>query len=207
MRILDISPTISGASAVFPGDKSFERKVALDFATGDNLLLSAVHSTVHIGAHCDAPSHYAPGGEPIHSRALHYYLGPCQVIRVRLPRGQRIARQDLGEVRAPRVLIRTDSFPDPDAWNGDFNALSPELVDALHAEGVILVGIDTPSVDLADDKVLLSHRAIHAKDMAVLEGIVLSAVPDGLYTLIALPLKIRDADAAPTRAVLVEGMS
>jgi arylformamidase len=105
------------------------------------------------------------------------------------------------------VLIRTDSFPDPDAWNGDFNALSPELVDALHAEGVILVGIDTPSVDLADDKVLLSHRAIHAKDMAVLEGIVLSAVPDGLYTLIALPLKIRDADAAPTRAVLVEGMS
>ncbi len=207
MRILDISPTISGATAVFPGDQAFERKVALDFAAGDNLVLSAVHSTVHIGAHCDAPSHYVSGGEPIHTRALHFYLGPCQVIRVHLPRGTRITRKDLGEVRAPRVLIRTDSFPNPDAWNGDFNALSPELVDALHAEGVILVGIDTPSVDLADDKVLLSHRAIHSHDMAVLEGIVLSDVPDGLYTLVALPLKLRDADAAPTRAVLVEGMT
>ena len=62
-------------------------------------------------------------------------------------------------------------------------------------------------MDLADDKVLLSHRAIHSHDMAVLEGIVLSDVPDGLYTLVALPLKLRDADAAPTRAVLVEGMT
>lgn len=206
MEILDISPPVSAKTAVFPGDKPFERTVALAFAQGGNLELSAIHSTVHVGAHTDAPSHYHPDGAAIDARALHYYLGPCQVISVSLPRGQRIQRKDLGAIAAPRVLLHTGSFPDPDRWNGDFNALSPELVHALHAEGVVLVGIDTPSVDLADDKVLESHRAIFAHDMAVLEGIVLDKVPDGRYTLCALPLKLVGADASPVRAVLVRGV-
>ena len=66
-----------------------------------------------------------------------------------------------------------------------------------------LVGIDTPSIDPERDKDLLSHQAVFQNDMAVLEGIVLDSVPDGVYTLIALPLKLRGADASPVRAVLV----
>ncbi|MCC6810712.1 MAG: cyclase family protein [Deltaproteobacteria bacterium] len=205
MNVIDISPVIDAETAVFPGDRPFSREVALAFEHGGNLELSAVTTTVHIGAHVDAPSHYVSGGAPIDARSLHYYMGPCQVVRVRLPRGRRIQRSDFGRVTAPRVLIRTDSFPDPSCWNGDFNALSAELVDALSSEGVILIGIDTPSVDLADDKVLESHKAIFRHDMAVLEGIVLDAVDEGTYTLVALPLKIRDADASPVRAVLVKG--
>jgi arylformamidase len=203
--VIDISPAISPKTAVFPGDRPFSREVALQFEHGGNLELSAIHSTVHVGAHTDAPSHYVQGGAPIDQRSLHYYMGPCQVISVSLPRGRRIARSDFGVVTAPRVLFHTGSFPDPERWNGDFNALSPALVDALAKEGVILIGIDTPSVDLADDKVLESHRAIFRHDMAVLEGIVLDGVADGTYTLIALPLRLCDADASPVRAVLVRG--
>jgi arylformamidase len=64
------------------------------------------------------------------------------------------------------------------------------------------VGIDTPSVDLADDKQLFVHHAIYEYDMAILEGIVLDQVIDGLYELIALPLKIKNGDASPVRAIL-----
>ena len=207
MKIFDISPTISPATAVWPGDVPFSRQVSLDFEQGHNLVLSAVTSTVHVGAHADAPIHYHPEGEDIASRSLHYYLGPCQVVHTQLALGARLYPADLGdrEIRMPRVLFRTGSFPDPDSWNSDFNSLSPELVEFLADRGVILVGIDTPSVDPEKSKELESHQAIYRRNLAVLEGIVLDDVPEGCYFLVAPPLKLRDADASPVRAVLLPG--
>jgi arylformamidase len=69
---------------------------------------------------------------------------------------------------------------------------------------VKLIGLDTPSVDPADDKELHSHSAIAARDMAILEGVVLDHVAPGTYTLIALPLPLEGADASPVRAVLLK---
>ena len=202
----EISPEISEKLAVFPGDRAYRRSVSLDFRKGDHLGLSSVETTVHIGAHADAPSHYHPKGRAIAERKLDYYLGPCQVIEVDLPRGRRIMPQDLSrtKIAAERVLFKTGSFPDPSRWNGDFNSLSPELIEALHRQGVILAGIDTPSIDPAESKRLESHQAIFERDMAVLEGLVLSEVPAGRYTLVALPLRLKDADAAPVRAILLK---
>ena len=203
----DISPELSPDLAVFPGDTPFERRVAVNFDHGANYLVSSIHGSVHLGAHVDAPNHYARGAEGIDQRSLNYYLGDCQVISVDLPRGSRILPEhlELKPIRAARVLFKTGSFPNPNRWNGDFNALSPELVRMLSDRGVILVGIDTPSIDPADDKLLETHQIVHEKNLAVLEGIVLQGVPDGIYQLIALPLKIRDADASPVRAILIGG--
>lgn len=200
--ILDISPVVSPRTAVFPGDTPFSRVVALSIDAGDHLDLSAITTTVHVGAHTDAPSHYAAGGASIDARPLELYYGPCEVIAVDVARGARIGPLDR-PVRAPRVLFRTGTFPDPDHWNDDFASLSPELVASLHAQGVVLVGIDTPSIDPCDSKALESHQAVAARDMAILEGIVLDHVAPGLYTLIALPLRLEGADASPVRAVLV----
>ena len=101
-----------------------------------------------------------------------------------------------------RVLFATGSYPDPTRFNEDFVALAPEVVDALGARGARLVGIDTPSVDLFDSKDLPTHQACLRHDMAILEGLVLDAVPEGAYELIALPLKLQGFDASPVRAVL-----
>lgn len=208
MRTLyDISPEITERLAVFPGDTPFERKVSVDYAGGSNYLASSIHGTVHLGAHVDAPNHYRQGASGISDRSLEYYLGDCQVISVVLPRGERIRPSHLGstQVQAKRVLFKTGSFPDPNRWNGDFNSLSPELVIWLAERGVILVGIDTPSIDPADDQRMESHQIVAERDLAILEGVVLQGVPDGMYTLVALPLKLKDADASPVRAVLVKG--
>lgn len=202
--LIDISPPLTEAIAVWPGDVPLSRAVALSLEEGSNIALSSVTTTVHVGAHVDAPNHYVLGGQDVASRSLHYYYGPCQVIEVSgLARGERIRPSHLGApVEAPRVLLKTGSFPDPQDWNTDFCALSAELVDHVHAAGGVLIGIDTPSVDLFDDKELESHHALARHDMANLEGIVLSHVEPGLYTLIALPLALVGADASPVRAVL-----
>ncbi len=204
-KVIDISPRINSQMAVFPGDTPFQEEFVMDFKTGHNLTLSNIKTTVHLGAHTDAPSHYHPMGEPIDRRKLNYYLGKAQVIEVNTQMGHRILPKDFADqIKAPRVLFKTKSFPDPYQWNSDFMALSTELLAVLFMKQVILVGIDTPSVDLCDDKELQCHNAIYKYDMAILEGIVLDHVKPGLYDLIALPLNIEGADATPVRAILLE---
>lgn len=202
-QLIDISPPISAALAVWPGDEPPTRVVSLDIEKGDNLTLSSLHTTVHAGAHADAPVHYLRGAPDIASRSLHLYFGPCQVITVDVRQGSRVMPEHLNApLRAPRVLFRTLSYPDPHLFNDDFCALSPELIRLLQKNHVILVGIDTPSVDPAHDEALESHQAIAAADMAILEGLVLAHVPDGLYRLMAFPLPLVGFDASPVRAVL-----
>ena len=202
---IDISPEVSERSAVFPGDAPYRRKVSLDFAKGDHLGLSSIETTVHVGAHADAPSHYDPKGQSIAQRRLDFYLGPCQVIGVKAAAGARLGPPDVKiPIQAPRVLFKTGSWPDPDRWTTAFNSLSPELIEWLAGRGVVLVGIDTPSIDPHDSKALESHRAVFARDMAVLEGLTLRDAADGLYELVALPLRLKDADASPVRAVLIK---
>ncbi len=205
-QIIDISPVISPEIAVYPGDTPFREDFMLDMKKGDNLTLSSITTSVHVGAHTDAPNHYAVSGDSIEMRRLEIYLGTAQVVKVTCERNSRIRVRDIENVKieAPRILFKTLSFPDPNCWTDDFVSLSPELIEYLAAKNVILVGIDTPSVDPAHDKVLESHTAIFKNDMAILEGIVLDDVDEGLYQLIALPLKIAGADATPVRAILVK---
>lgn len=201
--IYDISPAITARLQVWPGDTPPTREILLDTARGDNITLSTLRATVHLGAHADAPSHYGAGAPAIHERSLDYYLGRCQVVRVDAPRRTRITSDMLSApTQAERVLIATGTFSDPETFNSDFAALSPELVKRLHEQGVKLIGIDTPSVDLFDSKNLPSHHMFLQCDMAILEGLALRDVPEGIYELIALPLKLVGFDASPVRAIL-----
>ncbi|MFQ5413693.1 MAG: cyclase family protein [Phycisphaerae bacterium] len=201
--IHDITPPITASLNVFPGDTPPSREVLLDMSNGDALTLSTLRATVHLGAHADAPSHYGVTGRPIDQQGLDYYIGTCQVIHAPAARATRVEPADLtAPIQAPRVLLATGTYPNPERWNPDFAALSPPLVDHLHDHGVITVGVDTPSVDPADAKVLTTHHRFLTHDMAIIEGLVLTDVPDGLYELIALPLKLAGFDASPVRAIL-----
>ncbi len=202
--LIDISPVVDPTINVWPGDTAYSHTRSQDLAKGDNLTLSEIRTTVHVGAHADAPNHYSAHGEDIASRSLEYYIGPCVVLDVEGVGARRIMPADIAQKRiaAPRVLFRTATFNDPRKWNNDFASLSPELVEHLHALGVILVGIDTPSVDPFESKALEAHQALAQHDMANLEGLLLRGVTEGEYELIALPLRLKDADASPVRAVL-----
>jgi arylformamidase len=202
--IYDISPPITPKLAVWPGDTRPSREVLMEIARGDTVTLSTLRATVHLGAHADGPSHYGKDAPAIDQRPLNHYLGPCQIIRVNVARAARITISSLPITSGlpPRVLFATGTFLDPENWNPDFAALSVELVDFLHERGVITVGVDTPSVDLFESKDLPVHQAILKHDMAILEGLVLKDVPEGIYELIALPLPLVGFDASPVRAIL-----
>lgn len=216
----DITPAVTMGLKVWPGDTPPAREVLCRIEDGANITLSTLRATVHLGAHADGPNHYAAereGATGIGERALDSYIGPCRVVGAKVARGARVRVEDLvfGSeaaggggagglelIREPRVLIRTGTFPDPEAWNDDFAGVSVELVHALAGRGVRTLGIDTPSVDLFASKDLEAHRAIFSHDISILEGLRLDAVPLGVYELIALPLKLMGFDASPVRAIL-----
>jgi arylformamidase len=204
-RLIDISPLLSARTAVFPGDTAFGRRTLMHVDEGHHISLSAIETTVHLGAHADAPVHYGKGGRAIHEQPLDLYVGPCIVVRVDGARGREVTAADLAG-RVPfgteRLVLATGSYPDHENWNGDFASIDPGLVGWLDARGVRLVAVDTPSVDRAESKDLPAHAAFLRHDVAIIEGVVLEGVPEGRYELIALPLRIEGADASPVRAVL-----
>lgn len=205
-RLWDITPAIGVGFPVFPGDTPMTIQWAMRISATCPVNVSAIRSTPHIGAHTDAPLHYDPQGAAMADVALDVYLGPCRVIDA-IGAGPLVRPEHLADSLdhvPPRVLLRTYAKAPVTAWDSNFTAVAPATVDLLHARGVRLIGIDTPSLDSEASKTLDAHQRVRAHAMAILEGIVLDEVPAGDYELIALPLRIAGADASPVRAVLRE---
>ncbi len=204
MEVLhDISPPIDADLAVWPGDTPISQRLLMKIEDGDSVRLSTMTATVHLGSHADAPCHYARDGHGIEQWPLSYFIGPCQVMHVDVQPGELVGVSHLtDEIRAGRVLLAGGSYPDATHFNEDFCALDPALVDHLHEQGVMTVGVDTPSVDPFDSKELPAHTRFYENEMAIIETLQLSGVPNGIYQLVAPPLKLVGFDASPVRAVL-----
>jgi len=205
-RLWDISPPVAPGSPVFPGDTPYSQEWSAQIAPGCPVNVSRIVLSPHVGAHADAPLHYGDEGATIGQVDLDPYLGPCRVIHA-IGCGALIewrhvehALRDL----PPRVLVRTYERAPIDHWDDALPAYAPDTIEKLAARGVMLVGIDTASIDPAASKTLDSHQAIRRLGLRVLENLVLDDVAEGDYELIALPLKLMAADASPVRAVLRE---
>lgn len=202
-RLWDISPPISSESPAFPGDTAYQQRWTAQIGPGCPVNVSAITMSPHLGAHADAPLHYGLHAAAIGEVDLDPYLGHCRVIHAIGTRPfilpEHLEHRQSG--LPPRVLVRT-CHRAPSQWVSNFAAFAPETIAWLAAHGVRLVGIDTASVDPADSKTLDSHQQLLEHDMRVLENLVLDAVPEGDYELIALPLKLTSACASPVRAVL-----
>ena len=202
-RLWDISPPISPATPVFPGDTAYQQRWTAEIGPGCPVNVSAITMSPHLGAHADAPLHYGRDAAAIGLVDLDPFLGRCRVIHA-IDKGPLVTRSHLEHASAnmpPRVLVRTCAKA-PTEWSPQFSAFAPATIAWLASFGVKLVGIDSPSVDPADSKTLDSHQQLLAHDLRVLENLVLDDVDAGDYELIALPLKFTHACASPVRAVL-----
>jgi len=207
-RLWDISPPVDASTPTFPGDTAYSQTWVATLGPGCPVNVSAMTLSPHLGAHADAPLHYDTAGQAVGALDLTPFLGPCRVVHAIQP-GPMVTPQHLAHALGsassplpPRVLVRTYQRMPQREWDGHLSAFAPETVEMLADRGVLLVGIDTASIDPADSKTLDSHHVIRRRNLRVLENLVLDDVPEGDYELIALPLKLTTADASPVRAVL-----
>jgi arylformamidase len=206
-KIYDITVALHARLPVWEGDPPVELERVKSFSEGDICNLTRMNISCHTGTHVDAPCHFVEGAGTVDQLDLQVLVGPAYVVdvgEVGLITGVELAAIPPG---TERVLFKSRnsgywSEPDP-AFQVDYVGVDVAAAEQLVAMGVRLVGVDYLSV-APYDAPTPTHVALLGAGVIVLEGIDLSAVTPGPYTLMCLPLKIVGSDGAPARAVLVE---
>jgi arylformamidase len=208
IAIIDITRPLGPSTAAWPGDAPFQMRWTLTHADAA-AAVSCVQFSPHLGTHLDAPLHLDPEGLDAAGIPLSVCFGPCEIVGLQ-GHDRPISEADLPsgwKPTAPRVLFATNTWPTGAPIPGRFASVSPGLVDALADTGVVLVGIDTPSLDQPDATSLPAHRRCLAHSIAILEGLDLTGVVPGTYTLVAAPLRLSGVEASPVRAFLLPATS
>ena len=202
--VTDISRWLTSGHPNWPGDAPYTLTPGQRIAGGDSVNTGVMATSTHTGTHVDAPWHYGDGAARLHEVPLETYVGRCVVLHVcglnPVPASVLEAFRYIPE----RLLLYTGQPPQWERFPEDFAALSPELVREAARRGVRLIGTDAPSVDPLTSKTLDAHMACLEAGIAIVEGLNLASVREGVYDLTCLPLALWDADAAPARAILRE---
>jgi arylformamidase len=234
---IDISQPIAPDSAVFPGDTPFSYQTMLSVDEQAGFNLTQFTMSPHVGTHADSPLHLAgnlsthPGWSAAHLPLGHFIgltvvldltkaLSPsapaitAEVITQQLSQWQ-ASHEQFDGYTPQRLLLKTRSTIRYNHFESDYAYLSEDAADWLVDHQVLLVGIDTPSIDDVNSKPLpVHHRFLQThtqsgedrgtQPIVWLENLDLSNINTGLYGLLALPLKLSTLEASPVRAVLCE---
>jgi arylformamidase len=198
-RIIDISRPTGSVTAHWPGDTPFELTFPVSRSKGDAITVGSVRMSTHFGTHLDAPMHFADSTTTVDRVPLPIVCGTALVVEA--SGGTEIILPD--QLDLPRrVLFRTGAWPNHGKFPPRIPTLALATVQKLAMAGVQLVGVDLPSVDQPESEDLPIHHALLQAGIYILESLWLEAVWPGIYQLVALPIKLVGADAAPVRAVL-----
>lgn len=209
-KIYDISVTISSQLPVWEGDPRIKLERVSKIEEGSDANVTDLHMGVHSGTHIDAPIHFIPGATTVEQLSLDDLIGPVQVVAI--PEDcALITVETLQMVEllpgTERVIFKTRNsklWAEKGAeFQKDFIALDAAAAQILVDRDYRLVGIDYLSIAPFFDGAQ-THRVLLGAGVIALEGLDLSQVPAGIYTLYCLPLKILGSDGAPARVILVE---
>ncbi len=167
------------SGGVWPGDLAPEYVRTKSFDKGDASTVSIFKMSAHNATHIDAPIHRIKGGKGIDELDLDACVGECEVISIN-------NKQRLENTDAKRVLVR------------DCQTIDVGVAQLLVDKGVVFVGVE--GLGIGDRP---THNVLLSAEVVILEGAVLSHVPEGKYFLSALPIKLGGFDGAPCRAILI----
>ena len=210
MRVFDISVTITPGIPVWPGDDQVELHRRTKIEEGANANVSFFAASAHTGTPVDAPYHFLSEGNTVENLPLDVLVGPAQVIQV-TSNVEVITAEVMEKLKfetlVERVLFKTsnsDLWKNPEApFNTHFVGIDESGARFLVDHKIKLVGIDYLSIS-PYKKSRPTHEVLLGAGVVIVEGLDLSGVSAGKYTLCCLPLKLKGADGAPARAVLIE---
>jgi len=204
----DVTVPLAPETPPWPGDVPFQCGWSCRREAGASVNLGAFTHSPHVGTHADAPLHVESGWPASETLPPGVFVGPCRVVA--LPEGHPVEEPLsvatlvplLGAGAVTRVLLRTGHSVAHGAFPAAWPVLTVQAAEWLLARGLRLWGTDAPSADHRTSQTLPVHHALFGGGAYVLENLALDGVPTGPYELLAAPLLVVGADAAPVRALL-----
>lgn len=191
MKVYDISRDFFKTKP-YENDPDAKYELIKRMELGDDYNLSSVYASSHHSTHIDSPHHYIESGATIDKLPLDIFYGACTVVSV--PQGI-ITGSDAEKIvrlSEKRLLIKGNGLA----------FLSQSAAFVFADSGIMLIGIDAPSIEASDCSE--AHRELASNDIPIIEGLNLLHVTDGDYVLSAFPIKFDGLEAAFTRAVLLD---
>ena len=194
MRIIDISQEVLSCK-VFPGDESPRAELVKSMEDGELYNLSVLSMCAHNGTHIDAPFHFLNDGKTVDKMPLEVFVGDCFVARhegdVTAEGAHEILKKAEVAGAKERILIAGRV------------TVTLEAADVFAEAGIKLIGNESQTVG-PENAPMAVHKVLLAKEIVLLEGVVLDGVLEGKYFLNAAPLNFAGFDGAPCRAWLME---
>jgi arylformamidase len=204
MRLYDISVPIYNGMPVFPGDPAPDIKKELTLPA-DPFNVSIMYLGTHTGTHIDPPIHFIENGYTVDRIPLDHLYGKCDVVDLTYVRDAITADDLKKSLHDEKILLfktrNSELWKDP-AFRKDYVYLDESAGKWIVENGIKTVGIDYLSVGSFDSGEEL-HRILLRGEVTAIEGLNLTGIEPGKYTLACLPLKIKDGDGAPARAILI----
>ena len=207
-KIYDVSVPIRTGGLTYPGNPDIHVELQQAIARGASSNVSLLNFGSHTGTHVDAPRHVFDGGRTVDQIDIDKLVGPALVIEmddgVMAVGRAELASHPLNGVKRLLLKTRNSKYLTQDPhFHQDYTYLAPDGAAYLVEAGVQLVGIDYLSIEQFHSGHHMTHRTLLEKDVVIVEGVNLDAVPPGSYDLICLPLRLEGCDGAPARALLV----
>ncbi len=213
MQVYDLSLPLNEGMVVWPGDPELALSPHLAIARADACNVTRVAFGSHTGTHVDPPFHYYSNGKTLDQVPLNRFVGPARVVDITSEGDlgaaelERAAAGGALPLGTERILFKTRNSArrllDDPMFHTDYVAIAPDGAEWLAARGVKTVGVDYLSVEAFDSEDGATHRTLLAAGILVIEGLVLSEVPPGDYTLVCGALKLQQGDGAPARVFLL----
>lgn len=205
MEIIDISMEIHKGIPVWRNNdrKRPEHKIMQDYSAG-SVYESRMAMDLHTGTHMDAPLHMIENGDTIDHFDLKKSVTRCKVVDLTKVEDH-ITRKDLEKHPIDKgdfLLLKTRNS-EIEGFDEGFVFVDREAAEYLNEMQIKGVGIDSLGIERSQPD-HETHKVLLGNGIAILEGLRLKNVPEGEYVLIAAPLKIRNAEASPVRALLIK---
>lgn len=165
---------------------------------------SSIDMDLHTGTHIDAPLHMVKDGKTMAMYPIERYYTPVKVLDLTHVENN-ISKDDLVKFDIQKddfLLLKTrNSFRDDFDYEFVYlDHLGAKYLQELGIQGVgtDALGIERNQSDHATHKILLSN------DIMIVEGLRLKDIEPKSYTMVILPIKLLDFEAAPARAILID---
>lgn len=210
MPVIDLTHTIWEGMPVYPGTESPRLSEGSSYERdGFRETLLCLYS--HTGTHMDAPNHLFAERQTLDRVSVESFVGSAIVIDcTEKQAGELITMENLLPLwekveQAEFLLFYTGwaRFWGSDSYFGDYPVLDGSVIDYIIRSGKKGVGLDVIGLDPIAQADLPRHKQLLSQsNTLIIENLTnLDQLGDELVTLVALPLKFRQSDGAPTRVI------